>query len=116
MEMKTYRDWNVDGCIGEGAFGRVYKISRQDFGHVYDAALKVIEVPQNQSEVDAVRNDGMSEQNVTQYFQSVVEDIVEEFALMSKLKGNSNIVSYEDHSVEKEEMVLAGISISVWNF
>ncbi len=101
MEMKTYRDWNVDGCIGEGAFGRVYKISRQDFGHVYDAALKVIEVPQNQSEVDAVRNDGMSEQNVTQYFQSVVEDIVEEFALMSKLKGNSNIVSYEDHSVEK---------------
>lgn len=101
MEMKTYRDWNVDGCIGEGAFGRVYKISRQDFGHIYDAALKVIEVPQNQSEVDAVRNDGMSEQNVTQYFQSVVEDIVEEFALMSKLKGNSNIVSYEDHSVEK---------------
>ena len=101
MEMKTYRDWNVDGCIGEGAFGRVYKISRQDFGHTYDAALKVIEVPQSQSEVDAVRNDGMSEQNVTQYFQSVVEDIVEEFALMSKLKGNSNIVSYEDHSVEK---------------
>lgn len=101
MEMKTYRDWNVDGCIGEGAFGKVYKISRQDFGHIYDAALKVIEVPQSQSEVDAVRNDGMSEQNVTQYFQSVVEDIVEEFALMSKLKGNSNIVSYEDHSVEK---------------
>lgn len=41
----------------------------------------------------------MSEQNVIEYFRSVVEDIVDEFALMSRLKGNSNIVSYEDHSV-----------------
>lgn len=103
MEIKTYKDWNVDGFIGEGEFGKVYKISRQDFGHIYYAALKVIEVPKSQSEVDDVRNDGMSEQNVTQYFQSVVEDIVEEFVLMSKLKGNSNIVSYEDHSVEKRK-------------
>ena len=95
----VFKDWTVDKCVGEGAFGKVYRITREDFGHIYEAALKVIEVPQAQSEVDAVRNDGMSEQNVTEYFRSVVEDIVDEFALMSRLKGNSNIVSYEDHSV-----------------
>lgn len=95
----VFKDWTIDKCIGEGAFGKVYRIIREDFGHTYEAALKVIEVPQAQSEVDAVRNDGMSEQNVTEYFRSVVEDIVDEFALMSRLKGNSNIVSYEDHSV-----------------
>lgn len=95
----VFKDWTIDKCVGEGAFGKVYRITREDFGHTYEAALKVIEVPQAQSEVDAVRNDGMSEQNVTEYFRSVVEDIVDEFALMSRLKGNSNIVSYEDHSV-----------------
>ena len=95
----VFKDWTIDKCVGEGAFGKVYRITREDFGHTYEAALKVIEVPQTQSEVDAVRNDGMSEQNVTEYFRSVVEDIVDEFALMSRLKGNSNIVSYEDHSV-----------------
>lgn len=95
----VFKDWTIDKCVGEGAFGKVYRIIREDFGHTYEAALKVIEVPQAQSEVDAVRNDGMSEQNVTEYFRSVVEDIVDEFALMSRLKGNSNIVSYEDHSV-----------------
>ena len=103
----VFKDWTIDKCVGEGAFGKVYRITREDFGHTYEAALKVIEVPQTQSEVDAVRNDGMSEQNVTEYFRSVVEDIVDEFALMSRLKGNSNIVSYE--------MALGGIFILEWN-
>lgn len=99
----VFKDWTIDKCIGEGAFGKVYRIVREDFGHTYEAALKVIEVPQSQSEVDSIRNEGMTEQNVTEYFHSMVEDIVEEFALMSRLKGNSNIVSYEDHSVVTKE-------------
>lgn len=100
---KAFGDWQIEKSIGEGAFGKVYKITREDFGHVYDAALKVIEIPQSQSEVESIRNEGMSEESVTQYFQSMVEDIVEEFALMSRLKGNSNIVSYEDHAVVAKE-------------
>ena len=100
---KTFGDWQIEKSIGEGAFGKVYKITREDFGHVYDAALKVIEIPQSQSEVESIRNEGMSEESVTQYFHSMVEEIVEEFALMSRLKGNSNIVSYEDHAVVSKE-------------
>lgn len=104
MDMKkAFGDWQIEKSIGEGAFGKVYKITREDFGHVYDAALKVIEIPQSQSEVESIRNEGMSEESVTQYFQGMVEEIVEEFALMSRLKGNSNIVSYEDHAVVPKE-------------
>ena len=33
------------------------------------------------------------------YFYSVVEDIVRESAIMSRLKGTGNIVSYEEHAV-----------------
>ena len=104
MELeKIWSEWKVDKYIGEGSFGKVYKIIREEFGHTYEAALKVIEIPQNQSEYKTIKSEGLSDDSVQEYFKSVVEDIVNEFALMSKLKGNSNIVSYEDHSVVTKE-------------
>lgn len=100
---KIWSGWKVDKLLGEGSFGKVYRIEREDFGHIYEAALKVIKIPQNQSEITTIVNDGMDEGSVTMYFRSIVEDIVEEFALMSQLKGNTNIVCYEDHAVVQQE-------------
>ena len=91
--------WKIKRLIGEGSFGKVYEIEREDFGRTYKAALKIITIPSNQSEVKSIKADGMDDDSVTSYFRSFVEDVVDEFALMSKLKGNSNIVSYEDHMV-----------------
>lgn len=98
-----WNEWEVTDFIGEGSFGKVYIITREEFGQVYQSALKVIHVPQNKSEVESMRSEGMSEASVTDYYRSVVEDIVSEFALMSRLRGNSNIVSYEDHKVVELE-------------
>lgn len=98
-----FHGWKVEKLIGEGAFGKVYKIVRTDFGNIYESALKVIEIPSNRAELDSIQNEGMTEESATAYFKSVVEDIVNEYRLMSKLKGNSNIVSYEDHAVVKKE-------------
>lgn len=94
-----FRDYKIDRMIGSGAYGQVYRITREEFGHIYEAALKVIELPKNLSEVEIMYQEGFSEQNVTAYYQSVVRDIVYEVELMAKLKGNSYIVSYEDHKV-----------------
>lgn len=94
-----WNDWTVEKLIGEGSFGKVYKIIRKEFGHTYESALKVIKIPQTQAEVETIRNDGMSDESIAAYFESLVEDIVDEFALMSKLRGYTNIVSYEDHNV-----------------
>lgn len=91
--------WKIERLIGEGAFGKVYEITRDDFGHTYRAALKVIHIPQSQAEVNSVRSEGMDEESVKMYFQTLVEEIVEEFVLMSEIKGNTNIVNYEDHLV-----------------
>ena len=95
--------WKITKQIGQGSFGRVFEIERQDFGQTYKAALKIMTVPQNESEVESVMSTGMDEAGASEYFQSVVSDIVSEFAIMSKLKGNSNIVSYEDHQVIAHE-------------
>lgn len=41
----------------------------------------------------------MSEDSITDYYKGFVGELVDEIRLMSKLKGESHIVSYEDHLV-----------------
>ena len=104
--MKAGEKWNgwiVDSLIGEGRFGKVYKIVRTEFGHTYESALKVMRIPGSDAEINAVRNEGMDEESAEAYFHGMVEEIVSEFTLMSEFRGNSNIVSYEDHQVVKHE-------------
>ena len=91
--------WHITRLIGEGSFGKVFEMEREDFGQVYKAALKAITIPASQSEVRSVRSEGMDEESVRATFESKVQELVKEFALMSKLKGNSNVVSYENHQV-----------------
>lgn len=94
-----FNNWTIKKRIGAGSFGEVFEIQREDFGQVYSAALKVITVPQTSDEFREIIEDGMSLKEAKQYFYSVVEDVVREFAIMSKFKGTANIVSYEDHDV-----------------
>lgn len=98
-----FKEWKIEELLGEGSFGKVYRITRQEFGYTYQAALKVIEIPQSNAELQAIRNEVSSEEEVEEYFQSVIEDIVKEFVLMTRLKGNTNIVGYEDHAVIKNK-------------
>lgn len=106
MDMDYYKQyepifgaWTITRQIGVGGFGQVFEIEREDFGTTYKAALKVITVPSSEDELLDVRAASKSEDEVRSYFASTVEDLVKEFALMSKLKGNSNVVSYENHQV-----------------
>ena len=99
----VFNNWTIRRKIGEGSFGRVYEIQREDFGETYRAALKIITVPQNEAELQGVLEEDMSTQQAEQYFYGMVEDIVREFAIMSKLKGTANVVGYEDHAVIKHK-------------
>lgn len=95
--------WKIKKLLGEGSFGKVFEIEREDFGRTYKAALKVITIPQSESELKSVLADGLDAQSVTEYYRSFVMEVVEEFALMADFKGNSNIVSYEDHMVVEHQ-------------
>ncbi len=95
----VFGSWHMTRLIGEGSFGKVFEIEREDCGTTYKAALKAVTIPSSQSEVQSVLSEGMDEGSVRTYFGSFVQELVKEFALMSRLKGNSNVVSYEDHQV-----------------
>lgn len=112
MESSYYRKyepffgkWTFSKLIGEGSYGKVFEIERVDKydGEVYKAAMKAITVPQNPSEIETLRDNGMDDESVTAYFRGNVDDFKNEIKLMSKLKGESNIVSYEDHEVIQHE-------------
>lgn len=98
-----FGSWYIKEQIGEGAFGQVYIIEREEMGVTYKSALKTITIPQNQNEIKSVMSDGMTDDEVTEYYKGMVQNIVNEFILMSKLRGNSNIVSYEDHVIIEHE-------------
>ena len=95
----VFDKWKICRELGQGSYGTVYEIQREDFGGVYKAALKVITVPQSGKELQSVLDEGMTPPQAKQYFYSVVEDIGRECAIMSRIKGTGNIVSYEDHAV-----------------
>jgi serine/threonine-protein kinase len=91
--------WYVESLIGEGSFGKVYKVKKEEFGKTYHAAVKIISIPQNEADLRQIRGEGMDEASVRSYFHAFVADIIQEIDLMSEFRGNSNIVSFEDHKV-----------------
>ena len=91
--------WRIKDLIGEGSYGKVFEIEREEFGTNYRAALKAITIPKNKSDVESVIAEGMDEESATTYFRGFVGEISNEIALMDKIKGNSNVVNYEDHVV-----------------
>lgn len=100
---KVLNDWEIVRLIGEGAFGKVYEIQKNNYGVVAKAALKVIHIPYSSSDVKAILQEGMDEVSVTSYFQGFVQEIVNEISIMTSLKGHANIVSCEDYSVVEYE-------------
>lgn len=102
-KINTWPGWECVRELGAGSFGKVYEIQRKENEKIYKSALKVISIPQNDSELENAYNEGMDQVSVTKYFRSVVSDITNEVALMSDLKGYTNIVSYEDHMVIEHE-------------
>ena len=98
-----YEPWKIIKPIGQGTFGTVYEIQREEFGETYKAALKVISIPQSESEIISNRASGMDNQSMSMYYSNVVQELTHEFALLSKVKGHTNIVGYEDHKVIPHE-------------
>ena len=99
-----FGEWRIKRFIGAGSYGRVFEIERRDeFDTVYTGALKAVTIPSSQAELDEILADGMDMNGASTYFRDYVKELNREIALMSKLKGHSNIVSYEDHKMFPHE-------------
>lgn len=99
LDSVMWPEWEIVEAIGSGAYGTVYKIKREDFSGVYWAAMKVLTFPKSESAIETLRENNMSDSDISLYYYQLANDVVKELSVMEKLKGDSNIVSYEDHRI-----------------
>ena len=100
---KIWPEWSIADKIGEGSFASVYKAVRQDLIGTSYAAIKVIQIPRNSNEIDALRAEGLDEDGTYAYYQGLVKDYSAEIRLMDSVKGYTNIVSIDDYRIYQPE-------------
>ena len=61
--------WETVRIIGRGSFGTVYEITRDIYGHQERAAMKVISIPQSDSDIEELLDSGYTRENVTDTFK-----------------------------------------------
>lgn len=97
---QIWPEWEIEETpLGRGSFGVVYKAVRKDHNVESYAAIKVISIPSDPSEVDSLRSEGMDINATKTFLHNIVDDFVNEIQLMESLKGVQNIVSVEDYKV-----------------
>ena len=95
-------EWKFVRTLGSGAYGVVYEAVRTSQGVESRAAIKQISIPQNPSEVDALRDEGFGQAESHAYFEGIKNEFIGEIELMETFKGVSNIVSVEDYAVREK--------------
>ena len=93
-----FGSWYIKEKIGHGSFGNVYEIYKRN-DEKYRAALKIISIPNDEDDIRQRLASGTTEEAISDYYESVLEELRRENDIMSQLKGNTNIVSYEDHDI-----------------
>ena len=94
---ELYPGWKTICRIGSGSFGAVYEINRTlPNGKIEKAALKVISIPQSEGDIDELYSNGYDAASITEQFNSYLSDIVNEYSMMSEIKGYTNVVYCDD--------------------
>ena len=96
---KIWPQWEIVGLIGKGAFGKVYKVKREQLGNVSYAAVKVIHIPLDEGEIRELQHSGMDAHSVQLYFLDMVKNLFNEIKILENLKSANNIVNIEDYEV-----------------
>ena len=96
---QVWPEWQEDCVLGEGSFGKVYRAKRVEYGRTFYSAIKVLTVPKGQHEIRQARAQGMTDTDIYNYFQGLVDNLLNEITLMDNLKGAKNIVGIEDYKI-----------------
>ena len=88
--------WETVRVIGRGSYGTVYEIQKELLGEYEKAALKVISIPQHESDIASMYNNGYDRESITDTFQAHLKNIVSEYSMMRKMKDCPNIVGCDE--------------------
>ena len=103
--VRTFFDeqWKEEELIGEGSYGKVYKAKKEEFGISTYSAIKQIEIPQSKAEIQTLKTEGMTHQDIISYYENSVQKWADEIKFMSIFKDSENIVNIEDYEIIKRK-------------
>ena len=96
---RTWPEWEIEEAIGGGSFGTVYRVVRTDMAGTTRAAVKVVVIPRDDEEIEAIQAEGYSRAQTYSYFQKVVQDYTSEIKLLDSVKGYTNIIAIDDYRI-----------------
>lgn len=100
---RIWPKWSVESVLGQGSFGTVYKVRREEHGYSSCAAVKVIRIPHDASEIRELTLEGMDGVSLRSYYKNMAEELLNEIRVMESLKTAGNIVSIEDCQMIRQE-------------
>ena len=103
-----WSDWKIVKYLGGGAYGKVYEIERNISGVQEKAALKIVSRPKDDNEMESYYDEGYDKASIAASYEKEIQNYVQEYTLMKKLQGQTNIVSCDDFTVVPHENGIGG--------
>ena len=92
----SWPGWKTIREIGSGSFGAVYEIEKDTAGFIEKAALKVVSIPESDSDIEDYRLSGYDDESIRKRYLEALGDVVHEYRVMKELKGCPSIVICDD--------------------
>ena len=89
----VWPEWKAEKKLGEGSCGTVLEASCAD---VKRSAVKIIRLPRSEAETEALRAEGLDDEDLQRYYAERAEELMTEVRFARELKDHPNIVRVED--------------------
>ncbi|MDR2519456.1 MAG: protein kinase, partial [Eubacteriaceae bacterium] len=95
-------EWSVESLVGEGTFGKVYRLSKMQNGEKAFSVAKIIHVPILEADSLRFSDAGLSDAQIREMFSSAVSKLARDVERFTSRRPMANIVNYLDASIETD--------------
>jgi hypothetical protein len=95
--------WRAAELIGQENGCELYRVYKEEWGKQYVSTVKLLSFLIGQSDILEARTIGLDTAEMPEYYKNLVGNVQNEIELMYRLRGNSNIVTYEDHAIYEKK-------------
>lgn len=95
--------WRAAELIAQESGCELYRVYKEEWGKQYISSVKLLSFLVGKSDIREAQTIGLDPAAMPDYFKSLVGNIQNEIELMYRLRGNSNIVAYEDHAIYEKK-------------